>query len=27
VTFLGFQSSGGDLALTGNSHGWIERVR
>lgn len=27
VTFLGYQNSGGDLALTGNSHGWIERVR
>ena len=27
VAFAGFQNSGGDLALAGNSHGWIERVR
>lgn len=27
VTFLGYQNSGGALALTGNSCAWLERVR
>lgn len=27
IAFGGYQNSGGDLALSGSSHGWIERVR